>query len=202
MCPAPTAQGICPAPTAKGTRFLIGDHGGRRPCRGPAPTLAGLLRSRRSPVRAVSPFGLGLLSATAGKLVRGLRAWLASSRCRAAGLRLRPARCKVTLQRVFKYIGVQLFFAPSRPFGAVGRSSRSFVARFVAGAPPRSSSPAGAPVPSPSSPLASLGPRRGRRGYGRAVAGYARHFFSATAVPAAAWPWVSIGSDADTFSTA
>lgn len=96
---------------------------------------------------------------------------------RPAGLRLRPTHGKVTLHCVNYYIGIQLFFAPSRPYGAVGRSSRSFVARFVAGAPPRSSSPAGAPAPSPSSPLPTVAPRRGRRGFGRAVSGYALIIF-------------------------
>lgn len=196
-----SGRAVCPAPTAPGTHLLMEDPGGRRPCGGPATSLAGLPRYRRSPGRAVSPFGLGLLSATAGKLHGGLRAWLASSRYRAAGLRLRPARCKVTLQRVFKYIGGGLALPPRAPRGSRGlRVARPSLPRR-GGPVPAPRGARGAPGPLLASPARYARALAWPLGQGRAVAGYARHFFSATAVPAAAWPRVSIGSDADIFST-
>lgn len=166
------------------------------------PPQAPPLRWRRSAGGEVAAVGGWSLSASAGKLRGGLRAWLASSRFRAAGQRLRPTRCKVTLQRLFNYIGGGLALPPRALAGGQGlRVARPSLPRR-GGPVPAPRGARGAPAPLLASPARYARALAWSLGQGRAVAGYARHFFSAPALPAAAWPRVSIGSDADIFSNA
>lgn len=95
------------------------------------------------------------------KMRRGATPLAGSSRWRAAGLRLRATRVRVTSSRRIKLHRRRLLPVALGPGGAVGAVPSLVSRSLVAGAPPRSSWAPGAPVPSSPRLLAGARPARG-----------------------------------------